>query len=165
MAETCVCKHAKSDHIYEGGACRPGFVCPTGCTEYVPDGATAMANNLVGYLTARAQRREERVDAMLAAMTPREQRLVREAAVMGFVHGKGFTGPEHPKDTPVMRGVLSACDAMPDLYPIMSSLTEPITAERVYNAWHARPLDEGWGGCADRDAIARVMALFSGESR
>jgi hypothetical protein len=24
---TCVCGHLKSTHIYEEGACRPGFVC------------------------------------------------------------------------------------------------------------------------------------------
>ena len=27
----CECGHAKSDHIHEEGACRPGFVCPSGC--------------------------------------------------------------------------------------------------------------------------------------
>lgn len=28
------CTHAKRDHIYEIGACRPGFVCPVGCRAY-----------------------------------------------------------------------------------------------------------------------------------
>lgn len=38
-----------------------------------------------------------------------------------------------------------------------------ITYEQVYNAWHGRPLDEPWGGCADREAIERVMQLISGQ--
>jgi hypothetical protein len=28
---TCLCGHAKKDHIYEEGACRPGFACPCNC--------------------------------------------------------------------------------------------------------------------------------------
>jgi hypothetical protein len=27
----CLCGHAKKDHIYEEGACRPGFACPCNC--------------------------------------------------------------------------------------------------------------------------------------
>lgn len=29
--ETCICGHARSAHIYHEGACRPGFLCATGC--------------------------------------------------------------------------------------------------------------------------------------
>jgi hypothetical protein len=35
-ASTCACGHAQIDHIYEEGACRPGFVCEAGCTLYWP---------------------------------------------------------------------------------------------------------------------------------
>lgn len=29
------CGHGRADHIYEEGACRPGFECPSRCKEYV----------------------------------------------------------------------------------------------------------------------------------
>ena len=121
---------------------------------------------LADYLDARQRQRDERVDVMLAAMTPRERRLVREAAVMGFVQGRMSSGGTHPQDTAVMRHVLAACDHLPDLYPITASLGGPErvglpTYEQVYQAWHATT--EGWGGCADKAAIGRVTHLFTGE--
>lgn len=33
----CKCGHLKSQHIYEEGACRPGFVCETQCQEYIEE--------------------------------------------------------------------------------------------------------------------------------
>lgn len=36
----CVCGHAKKDHIYHEGACRPGFVCPEECEYFTPVGIT-----------------------------------------------------------------------------------------------------------------------------
>lgn len=30
----CDCGHAKHDHIYEEGACRPGFLCANECLKY-----------------------------------------------------------------------------------------------------------------------------------
>lgn len=39
--ETCACGHPKSAHIYEEGACRPGWVCTDGCKEYRPEQADA----------------------------------------------------------------------------------------------------------------------------
>lgn len=32
--DKCTCGHPKGDHIYDVGACRPGFVCPAKCEEY-----------------------------------------------------------------------------------------------------------------------------------
>lgn len=34
--ELCECGHVRSAHIYHEGACRPGRVCATGCTEFRP---------------------------------------------------------------------------------------------------------------------------------
>ena len=31
------CGHRRRDHIYEEGACRPGYPCAGSCTLYVPD--------------------------------------------------------------------------------------------------------------------------------
>jgi hypothetical protein len=42
------------------------------------------------------------------------------------------------------------------------ALGEQPTFEQVYNAWHGRPLDAGWGGCADKEAVQRVMDLIRG---
>ncbi len=36
---SCICGHPKADHVYEEGACRPGFECP--CREYEPRGGWA----------------------------------------------------------------------------------------------------------------------------
>lgn len=33
----CACGHEKRQHIYEEGACRPGFKCEARCEKYVPD--------------------------------------------------------------------------------------------------------------------------------
>lgn len=37
LTDLCqTCTHPRSAHIYEEGACRPGFVCPAGCQQFVP---------------------------------------------------------------------------------------------------------------------------------
>jgi dCMP deaminase len=35
LTDRCVCGHVRDDHIYYVGACRPGFVCPAECTEFI----------------------------------------------------------------------------------------------------------------------------------
>lgn len=42
------------------------------------------------------------------------------------------------------------------------ALGEQPTAEQVYNAWHGNPLDNGWGGCADKDSVYRLLDLIAG---
>lgn len=42
------------------------------------------------------------------------------------------------------------------------ALGEQPTFEQVYNAWHGRPLDAGWGGCADKENVQRVIDLTRG---
>lgn len=32
--DRCRCGHARIQHIYEVGACRPGFVCEVGCSGF-----------------------------------------------------------------------------------------------------------------------------------
>lgn len=86
-----------------------------------------LMTKLAGYHARRTAERAERVEATLAAMTPREQRLVREAAVMGYVRGQiaGRCGEDRPpSDTAVLTEVIACCREMPDLYPIIASLTE-----------------------------------------
>lgn len=93
------------------------------------------------YLEGRDRQRLERAEQQVLAMTRRERRLVREAAVMGFVQGIQFgeaqasarhakgTAMEQflhessfPRDHEILLRVLSGCDAHSDLYPVISHL-------------------------------------------
>lgn len=78
---------------------------------------------LITYLAHREQQRAEAVDATLASLTERERRLIREAAVMGYVRGRMHPeGQDQPKDSTVLAEVVDACLAMPDLYPVISGV-------------------------------------------
>lgn len=82
--------------------------------ERLPDG-------LMRYFESRAQQRQERFEQQWAALGNRERRLVREAAVMGFVRGHYFGGGrnEIPKDSAIVFDVLTAADHLSDLYPTL----------------------------------------------
>lgn len=41
--DPCACGHLRGDHIYEEGACRPGFECEEGCTVFTPLTAQRLA--------------------------------------------------------------------------------------------------------------------------
>lgn len=80
----------------------------------IPDG-------LIDYLAAHDHTRNQEIDTALNTLTPREQALVREAAVMGYVQGTTSAPDEnYPRDTVVLRLVVAACLAMPDLYPTIA---------------------------------------------
>lgn len=86
-----------------------------------------ITEHLADYLAARDRERSERVAQAIAALTDRERALVREAAVMGYVQGALTTGgavhdSEIPPDTAVLRLVVAACQALPDLYPTISAV-------------------------------------------
>lgn len=88
-----------------------------------PDAQPHIPQHILDYLRnrelARANHRAETLDAM----TERERRLVREAAVMGFVQGRIHHDlTPHPSDTLVTNWVIDACNGHPDLYPIIGSL-------------------------------------------
>lgn len=77
-------------------------------------------DELIAYLAARHRDRAQQVIEALAALTPREQALVKEAAVMGYVHGAfdtGAIGAKIPADSRIVAAVITACLAAPDLYP------------------------------------------------
>jgi hypothetical protein len=83
----------------------------------------ALPEFLVTYLMERDAQRANAVDATLACLTERERRLVREAAVMGYVQGRRYlTGDDHPKDSAVLHLVVDACLAAPDLYPVITGV-------------------------------------------
>jgi hypothetical protein len=106
---------------------------------------------LLDYLDARIQARGERVRDVLAALTERERRLVREVAVMANVRGmqRGQAGQlEIPGDTAVVTDVIDACLGMPDLYPTISGLDDVSTAEGRDEVAHPNASDPKG---ADRD--------------
>lgn len=85
--------------------------------------AVDLPEDLVRYLADRDRQHHHAVVETLAAMTDREQLLVREAAVMGFVQGqRAGTGAGTPRDSVILARVIDAALAMPDLYPTISHL-------------------------------------------
>lgn len=84
---------------------------------------TALPEALIRYLADRDAQRTRDVESTLAAMTERERRLIREAAVMGYVRGRMHPADaEHPKDSAVLHEVIAACLATSDLYPVISGV-------------------------------------------
>ena len=78
---------------------------------------------LVDYVFKRDQQRADEVNSVLSALTDRERRLVREAAVMGYVQGRRHpASEEHPKDGTVLAHVVAGCLANADLYPVLSGV-------------------------------------------
>ena len=85
---------------------------------------------LLDYFANRHAQEAMLTDQAWAALTPREQALVREAAVMGFVRGQ-FYGTERrtPKDSAIVRDVLTEVRGFADLYPTLNGLTRPLPPE------------------------------------
>jgi hypothetical protein len=88
---------------------------------------TEIPDGLARYFALRQQQRDAEVNQVLARMTERERRLVREAAVMGYVRGAlaaagGRPAPPIPPDSAVVADVVSACLTMSDLYPVIAAL-------------------------------------------
>jgi hypothetical protein len=73
-----------------------------------------------------ASARQRRTDAEVkwAALTDREQRLVRDAAVMGWVQGKMAAEAAVPYVTQIIITVLEAVASFPDLYPTLAGLPQ-----------------------------------------
>ena len=72
------------------------------------------------YLAKRDTLRARVADRLLTGFTEREQALMREAAVMGWVQGMRHHDLPVPKNTPILRTVLDACLAFQDLYPTIT---------------------------------------------
>jgi hypothetical protein len=114
---------------------------------------TAIPEALINYLADRDAQRTRNVEATLAALTERERRLIREAAVMGYVQGRRHPDDEdHPKDAAVLALVVDACLAHPDLYPVTSGILP--CAECRHPAYNHRNADDpaDSGTCLQCDA-------------
>lgn len=99
--------------------------------------AETIDDQLGAYFAVRQQQEARRVAAVWSAMTPREQKLVREVAVMASVRATMRCGSREqvPPDAQVVTDAISACLHMEDLYPTISRL------ERV--AHRRQPTPEG----------------------
>jgi hypothetical protein len=82
---------------------------------------TDIPEGLVSYLATMDRYRAQQVDAALEARTSDELALMKEAAVMAYVQGmQAGRDVPIPKDSALLRMVVGACLAMPDLYPTIS---------------------------------------------
>lgn len=85
-----------------------------------------LSPEIVEILGVRARLRQDKRIEALARFTPREQRLIREASVMGFVRGVRYEGyrrddePEIPRDGWIVEQVLGGCLSFEDLYPLIA---------------------------------------------
>ncbi len=89
---------------------------------------------LLRYFAAREQQRNDRANTAWMLLRPYERRLVREAAVMGYVlghqdgridershHTVAEMQARFPKDFDIVRQVLEHCDSTADLYPYLGA--------------------------------------------
>ena len=84
-----------------------------------------ISDDLVRYVAARDTERDDHVNRTLGALTDRERALVREAAVMGYVHGRldERAAIDFPQDRAIVWGVIDACRVHADRYPAINALT------------------------------------------
>lgn len=93
-----------------------------------------ITSGLVRMFAANQERRASRANTAFELLRPYERRIVREAAVMGYVlgHGAGrLDGVQNrsqaeiqagwPKDFAVLREVIEHCDSTSDLYPYLGA--------------------------------------------
>lgn len=82
--------------------------------------------DVLTYLQKREKARQDEYAQLMGTMTPKEQSLVREAAVMGFVQGAmaagGLPREQFPSDTEITQRVVESCQSFPDLYTTISGL-------------------------------------------
>lgn len=94
---------------------------------------TGLPDELVTYLDTRQKQRATRADRGFATLRPYERRVLREAAVMGYVLGRRAgqadgrngvsildTPTDFPGDFDIVRSVLQHCDSTSDLYPYLA---------------------------------------------
>lgn len=101
---------------------------------------------LVDYLVHRDAERAEAVTQFLSRLTDREHTLIRDIAVMGYVQGRRHPDSEdHPKDSAVLRLVIDAALAFPDLYPAVAAVEEQTTTSTLEYFLQTQQPDGAWG--------------------
>ncbi|MER6602562.1 hypothetical protein [Streptomyces parvus] len=108
--------------------------------------STPLPDGLVDYLIARDAQRAEAVTQFLGRLTDREHALIRDAAVMGYVQGRlHLRDEDHPKDSAVLRLVIDAALAIPDLYPAVAAIEEQTTTTALEYCLQTQDFDGTWG--------------------
>lgn len=82
---------------------------------------------LVNYMIKRDQQRADQITAVWAEFTEREQGLIKDAAVMGWVQGvmSARAGEQWAGDWVAVPTVIGACLAHADLYPTITGWAPP----------------------------------------
>ena len=96
---------------------------------------TALPDGLTEYFLERQRERNREVEMTYAAMNPRERRLVREAAVMGYVRGVmagesnaalrkpgDWSSTPIPRDSAIVHLVIDSTFSFPESYPFMNRM-------------------------------------------
>jgi hypothetical protein len=79
----------------------------------------SMDAQILAYFEKRQQMHADERAAVLRGLTKREQQIIRESAVMGYVRGTMAHSKEIPADSDVLALVIDCCLIFPDLYPAM----------------------------------------------
>lgn len=92
--------------------------------------------DLAAYLAEMDRQHASAVNRVFDTLTPYEQRLIREVAVMGYVRGHiaGRCGADIPKDSATVYEVIDACIAMDDLYPLIAAASRSIRPDTEENS-------------------------------
>lgn len=86
-----------------------------------------LSEKFVKYLEGRDKERLDAAAKMWGNLSEREQMLVKEAAVMGFVQGnlvRPKDRSEFPHDRDIVIRVLTHVRSVPDLYPNLAALED-----------------------------------------
>jgi hypothetical protein len=127
-----------------------------------PTGLPAAMADVERYMAIRQQQRADSVNAAMNTLTPFERRIVREAAVMGYVQGAmagrsraTLDKPQDgdiPSDADMLFEVVSACIHMSDLYPYLAAAStgkrRRVTRKRLWpgeRIARSRPACSGCG--------------------
>jgi hypothetical protein len=105
---------------------------------------TELPEPLAAYFEQRQQARADRLRDFLSNLTLREQALVEQAAVMGYVRGSmAPKGVEIPLNKEILAEVVDACFVFPDLYPVFHADLAPHPATSTFTV--ETPRRDEWG--------------------
>ena len=112
---------------------------------------TELPQQIADYFERRQQARTSRIRDFLDTLTPREQALVEQAAVMGYVRGTmAPKGAEIPLNKEILAEVVDACFAFPELYPVFHADLAPHPATSTWTIESPRRDEWGsWGAVYD----------------
>lgn len=86
----------------------------------------AIPDDLVRHIVDQDTRRARRAVNAWDRLTGREQRLLKEAAVMGYLRGMWDHGPggeKVPPDSHIVQSVIEHCQTYNDRFPYIGNLT------------------------------------------